>query len=111
MPFNNVNTFAKTSIVCSGLLVVAWLIRIGYLSTTTIDLQSVYVGNITFWAVAIILFTLTVGLIDAACLIIAWRCKEPALTLAARIFFGSILVILVLLFISIKILQTRLINT
>ena len=108
--FNNASAFAKTSIVCSGLLVAAWSLRIGYLSTTIVDLQSVYVGNITFWAIVIVAFTLTMGLIDAICLIVAWKRSAPGWNLAARIFFITILIVLVLLFISIKILQARLTN-
>ena len=108
--FNKASAFAKTSIICSGLLVVAWLLRIGYLSTTAVNLQSVYVGNITFWAVVIVFFTLAVGFVDAVCLIVAWRRSAAGWDLAARIFFSTILVLLVLLYISIKILQARLIS-
>jgi hypothetical protein len=108
--FVNANVFSRASIICSGLLVAAWLVRVGYLSTTVVDLQSVYVGNITFWAVVIVLFTLTLGLIDVICIFVAWRRSARGWDLAVRIFFITILIILVLLFVSIKILQARLIN-
>jgi hypothetical protein len=99
----------KLSIAASALLVVLWLVYLGYLLSTSVTKQSVYVGSITFWTGALFAACGVLAVVDVACLSLAWLKRAMGRQYAGFAFLSAATLIMLMFFASGKIVDARLV--
>jgi hypothetical protein len=99
----------KISYLLSSSTLFAWLIYIAYLFLTRVDKQSVYAGSITLWTAVLLVFFFLTALVNLFLLLLSWKKKIVDYKKAVTFFGVCEVFCIVLFYVSIKIIDIRII--